>query len=395
MELETANLARSGAVDTGWYLSGCMAAGRPIERFPVNVSTFVIGRRPGVSLTVPSPRVSGRHAEILVIGENLLIRDLGSTNGTYVNRRRVSRPTPIGEGDHIELADVEFRLEYRARTPAGGIQSDPALKKTVTAVNTFEPDWVLSQFAQLMQEQAITPHYQPITSLAEKSTRGYEALARSAIQGMKSPATMFQTAALVSREVELSVLCREKSVEAAANRLQAGVPLFLNTHPREDLELDVLSSIEMLRTTYPDVGIVVEIHERAVDDPQRIQSLKEKFAAYDVALAYDDFGAGQSRLLELVQAPPQFLKFDACLVRNADRASNHQWKLLKMLVEMAHDFDSVTVAEGIETGAEAEACRDLGFDYAQGFFFGRPAPLRSVPGGATELHLQAPSFDED
>src|SRR5262249_25570066 len=116
--------------------------------------------------------------------------------------------------------------------------------------------------------------------------------------------------------------------------------------------------------------------------------------AYDVALAYDDFGAGQSRLLELVQAPPQFLKFDACLVRNADRASNHQWKLLKMLVEMAHDFDSVTVAEGIETRAEAEACPDLGFDYAQGFFFGRPGPLRSVPGGVTDLHLQAPSFDD-
>lgn len=387
MELDTAHLARSGAVDTGWYLSGCLTAGRPIEKFPINVSAFVIGRRPGVSLMVPSARVSGRHAEILVIGENLLIRDLGSTNGTYVNRRRVTRPTPIGEGDHIELADTEFRLEYRARTPVNGLQSDPALKKTQKSMDTFEPDWILSQFAQLMQEQAITPHFQPITSLTEKQTLGYEALARSGIAGMKSPATMFQTAALVAREAELSILCRDKSVEVAANRLKPGLSLFLNTHPREDLERDVLASVEKLRQTYPDVGMVLEIHERAVDDPHRILHLKQRFAEFNVALAYDDFGAGQSRLLELVQAPPQYLKFDACLVRNADRASNHQWKLLKMLVEMAHDFDSYTVAEGIETGAEAEACRDLGFDYAQGFYFGRPAPLRPAAGTVTEVHL--------
>jgi EAL domain-containing protein (putative c-di-GMP-specific phosphodiesterase class I) len=151
----------------------------------------------------------------------------------------------------------------------------------------------------------------------------------------------------------------------------------------------VLASVQKLREKYPELAMVVEIHEGAVDDPQRIQEIKRKFAEYDVALAYDDFGAGQSRLLELVQAPPQFLKFDACLVRNADRASNHQWKLLKMLVEMAHDFDSIAVAEGIETGAEAEACRDLGFDYAQGFFFGRPAPLRPNPGTLTEIAIVA------
>jgi EAL domain-containing protein (putative c-di-GMP-specific phosphodiesterase class I) len=172
------------------------------------------------------------------------------------------------------------------------------------------------------------------------------------------------------------------------------MPLFLNTHPREDLERDVLASVQKLRAKYPDLAMVVEIHEGAVDDPNRIQQIKQRFAEYDVQLAYDDFGAGQSRLLELVQAPPQFLKFDACLVRNADRASNHQWKLLKMLVEMAHDFDSIAVAEGIETGAEAEACRDLGFDYAQGFFFGRPAPLRPAPGTATEVALTVPSLDD-
>jgi EAL domain-containing protein (putative c-di-GMP-specific phosphodiesterase class I) len=257
-------------------------------------------------------------------------------------------------------------------------------------MDSFEPDWVLSQFEQLMQQQAVTPHFQPIVSLADKETLGYEALARSGIPGMKSPATMFQTAELVNREVELSILCRARAVEMAAPRLKAESRMFLNTHPSEDLEKDVLASVQRLRSMYPDIAMVIEIHEGSIDDPMRIHSLKERFAESNVDLAYDDFGAGQSRLLELVQAPPQFLKFDACLVRNADRASNHQWKLLKMLVEMAHDFGATTIAEGIETGPEADACRDLGFDYAQGYFFGRPAPLRPSVGFSTEFTLQLP-----
>ena len=115
--LATPRPTQAASVDTGWYLTGCVEPGRSICKFPINSESFVIGRRPGVSLTLPSGRVSGRHAEIIIVGEHLFIRDLGSTNGTFVNRRKVVRPTPIGEGDHIELADTEFRLEYLPRKP--------------------------------------------------------------------------------------------------------------------------------------------------------------------------------------------------------------------------------------------------------------------------------------
>jgi EAL domain-containing protein (putative c-di-GMP-specific phosphodiesterase class I) len=376
------------SIDTGWYLTGCVEAGRAICKFPINSESFVIGRRPGVSLTLPSGRVSGRHAEILIVGEHLFIRDLGSTNGTFVNRRKVVRPTPIGEGDHIELADTEFRLEYLPRKPVDPFTLDPALKKTAKSLDSFEPDWILSQFEQLMQQRSVTPHFQPIIRLSDVGVLGFEALARSNVPGLQNPAAMFQTAQLVNREAELSRLCRDRAVETIATRTDT-VPVFLNTHPHEDLQVDVLESFRRLRERFPDVALVVEIHEGAIDDPLRMHAVKQQLCELNVRLAYDDFGAGQSRLLELVQAPPHFLKFDACLVRHADRASNHQWKLLKMLVDMAHDFDTLTLAEGVETAPEAEACRDLGFDLAQGYFFGRPAPLKAGKGTSTQFSLQA------
>lgn len=378
--------AKAGSVDTGWCLIGCIEPGRPISRFPINSESFVIGRRPGISLTLPSGRVSGRHAEIILVGEHLFIRDLGSTNGTFVNRRKVTRPTPLGEGDHIELADTEFRLEFLPRKPVDPFMLDPALKKTLKSLDSFEPDWILSQFEQLVQQRAVTPHYQPIVRLADRSVLGFEALARSSVAGLQNPAAMFQTAQLVNRQTELSQLCRDRAVETIATRPEA-LPVFLNTHPHEDLEDDVLESFRRLRERFPDVPLVVEIHEGAIDDPLRVHSVKQKLCELGVQLAYDDFGAGQSRLLELVQAPPHFLKFDSCLVRHADRASNHQWKLLKMLVDMAHDFDTLTLAEGVETAPEADACRDLGFDLAQGYFFGKPAPLKPGKGFSTQFTL--------
>ena len=270
------------AIDTGWFLSGCVTPDHGITRIPVNSESFVIGRRPGLSLSLPSPRVSGRHAEILVIGDNLLIRDLGSTNGTYVNRRRVTRPTPIGEGDHIELADVEFRLEYAAQPRQQGVFVDPSLRKTAKALDSFEPDWILSQFQELLQREAVTPHYQPIVSLTDQSILGYEALARSSVSGLTNPAAMFQTAQLVEREVELSILCRRQGVSTAMKGLPEGTRLFLNTHPREDLQRDVYDSVVELRQRYPDVPLTVEIHEGAIDNPTRVFAIKQQFRDLDV-----------------------------------------------------------------------------------------------------------------
>ena len=68
-----------------WLLSGQVTDDEPLRRVPVDTSPFTVGRRPDQSLTIPSRTVSGRHAELVVDGEDLRVRDLGSTNGTFVN----------------------------------------------------------------------------------------------------------------------------------------------------------------------------------------------------------------------------------------------------------------------------------------------------------------------
>lgn len=92
-------------------------------------------------------------------------------------------------------------------------------------------------------------------------------------------------------------------------------------------------------------------------------------------LSYDDFGAGQGRLLELVEVPPHVLKFDMQLSRNIDTASRNRQELLRSLVRIAQDTGTTVLAESVETEAELETCIQIGFELGQGFLYGRPAPL--------------------
>jgi EAL domain-containing protein (putative c-di-GMP-specific phosphodiesterase class I) len=358
-----------------WRLVGCIPPQKQLTEHRIDAEGFVIGRRPGCDLQLASVKVSGRHAELLTIGKHLFIRDLNSTNGTYVNRHRITQPTPIVEGDHIEIADIEFRIEKDRNSDSSG--DVPTFRLTHSDIDTIASDWVLSQLDTLIRDRAVIPHYQPIVTIDGLKTVGYEALARSEMTGLENPDSMFDTAKMVNREVELSLMCRHRAVEIA-NQLPRRRPVFVNTHPAEDFIIDLLPSVTQLRRIAPDLPIVVEIHEAAVHNVQAVREFHTALKDLNIRLAYDDFGAGRSRLMELVKAPPDFLKFDSSLIRHLDQAGPQQVRLLSTLIEVVHDFNICTLAEGVETLGELEACRALGFDLAQGFYFGLPLDAQDI-----------------
>jgi EAL domain-containing protein (putative c-di-GMP-specific phosphodiesterase class I) len=178
----------------------------------------------------------------------------------------------------------------------------------------------------------------------------------------------------IGREGELSRLFRRRAVELAAARHDLPT-LFLNTHPVELARPGLLESLEELREIAPQLDIALEIHESVLTRPAQIAELRALLLERSIALAYDDFGAGQARLLELGEAPPDLLKFDMQFARNIDRAPESKRRLLKSLVDIARDLGVETLAEGVETPGEAGVCIDLGFTHAQGYHFGRPAPI--------------------
>jgi EAL domain-containing protein (putative c-di-GMP-specific phosphodiesterase class I) len=188
---------------------------------------------------------------------------------------------------------------------------------------------------------------------------------------------MFSAAAAMEQEAELSRICRWEAVACAAGFVDPP-PLFLNTHPAELADLaDLYRSLVELRTKYPDKPLVLEIHEAAVTSPRVVRELRARLDDLDMRLAYDDFGAGQARLLELAEVSPDYLKFDMDLTRGISVSTFAKQHILGSLVQIARDLGIATVAEGVETAEEQEACLQLGFELGQGFYFGKPAPRLS------------------
>src|SRR5262249_32970784 len=148
------------------------------------------------------------------------------------------------------------------------------------------------------------------------------------------PHSMFAAAKVLDMEGELSRILREEGVRSG-QVLESNRVLFVNTHPAEMDDLDLLIfSLSELRSLEPQRPIVLEIHEAAVTCGEQMRSLRAAINDLKIGLAYDDFGAGQARLVELVDVPPDYLKFDMSLVQNLETASTERQRMLSSLVQM-------------------------------------------------------------
>jgi len=92
---------------------------RPNLVFELDKPSYVIGREAGNDLVIEDPQVSRRHAQLTQQGSSYLIEDIGSTNGTYVNGKRVTAPTLLMNGDMVGLADTVI-IAVQVSLPVSG-----------------------------------------------------------------------------------------------------------------------------------------------------------------------------------------------------------------------------------------------------------------------------------
>lgn len=123
---------------------------------------------------------------------------------------------------------------------------------------------------------------------------------------------------------------------------------------------------------------MLEVHEEALPDAKSFGRFATALRNVNVQLAFDDFGARQSRLLELARIKPDFLKFDRSLVKDLGSPEASHLNLVKSLHDNAVSLGVRTLAEGLETPSAIAACEQIGFELYQGYAFGRPAPLENV-----------------
>ena len=203
----------------------------------------------------------------------------------------------------------------------------------------------------------------------------YEALVRGA-EGQGAAAVLSLVDA--ANRYAFDQACRTTAIEAAAKLglAAAGALLSINFLPNavyrpEACIRATLRAAE--RTGFPASSLMFEVAEaERVSDPAHLRRILHSYKEMGFTVAIDDFGAGHSGLNLLADFQPDLVKLDMGLVRgvSADKARR---AIVGGLVRICADLGVGVVAEGVETGDEHRALRDLGVGMFQGFLFARPA----------------------
>jgi EAL domain-containing protein (putative c-di-GMP-specific phosphodiesterase class I) len=345
---------------------------------------MVIGRADDCDLKLTDGLISRHHSEIRKSSDLLWIRDLDSTNGTYVNQNKVTNAQLLAPNDTISIGKHKFKVKTNSSSMSAVGQETIQFCHAKDLID-FDHSSVDLKLRQLIRHRNVTPHFQPLLRFSDVAEVGYEILGRIREAGLPSnPSELLELAARLDRASELSSLFREVGVAMGKN--MPGSPLlFVNSCEFEINEPEgLLASMQRIREIAPSSKIVLEINEKAATEANNLVLIRDALKQMDMGLAFDDFGVGQTRLVELSNTPPDYLKFDISLIRKIHLAPKRLHQMVTTFINASHDLGIRTLAEGIECAEEAKVCMELGFDLGQGYFFGRPAPLDQL-----ESHVAA------
>lgn len=335
--------------------------------FEIHSEIFTVGRKPGSTLCLPLSCVSGSHAEFEQRQGRLYLRDFGSTNGTFVNGHRLQGERELHDGDLVQFATIVFRLSKGNRCSEGNTVEE----------STADHALAMMQFDRLINDGNVFPYYQPIVVLDDLKQIGMEVLGRSRLFGLQYPNEMFYAASQLNLEAELSEAFRLRGAEVG-KAFPPGMNLFLNTHPKELGQSRLYDSLVQLRRAEPDRPLTLEIHEAAATDLDMMRRLSAVLHDLNIQLAFDDFGVGRARLVELAEVRPDYLKFDMKLTKNIEEASTKHQQVVALFARMVNDLGIQTLAEGVETASCHEVLKQMGFKLGQGYYYGRPAPIGKI-----------------
>jgi EAL domain-containing protein (putative c-di-GMP-specific phosphodiesterase class I)/GGDEF domain-containing protein len=237
-----------------------------------------------------------------------------------------------------------------------------------------------------LQNKSLYPVFQPIVKLDDGSVYAHEALIRGP-QGtaLHTPDALLRAADEEGLGYAFETACVRATLRSWG-RMQTVGRLFVNVSAEALItayegrgKQGLLEWIQDFHVTPRMLVLEITEHER-VDNMDRLAEVVQEVRAAGLALALDDFGDGRSSLRLWSQIKPEVVKIDKYFTRNIS-AHGDKLKTIQALQHIATIFGTALVAEGIETAEDLRVLRDVGIEYGQGYFLGRPdaVPLQWLP----------------
>ena len=229
-----------------------------------------------------------------------------------------------------------------------------------------------------MREDRIEAFLQPIVELKSNTVAAYEVLVRIRDGETIIPAGDFIEVAEelgMAQELDREVFRKGLAHYAAIADKHPQARMFFNLFPRSFNDIEWVRGIpDLVRNAgVPCEKVVLEITEReALPNLTQVRAVIEELRASKIAVALDDFGSGFSSFLYLKYLAIDYVKIEGSFVRQIV-ADERDRVMVAHINGMAHEFGLKTVAEFVEDEMTAKMLAEMGVDYAQGYYFGRPA----------------------
>lgn len=258
-----------------------------------------------------------------------------------------------------------------------------AIHQGRSLITTYENDMSkIGSYAQLskniailqknLEEEMLVPFYQPIVDVQTGKTYKYEALARikegdeivspyrfleaAKVSGLNSSLTkqMIQKTFLYfdSTHVHFSINVTRQDL------LEGYLPKFLEAKTKRHNISPSQVTLEILE------DVIIDQDEEIIE---QINTLSEK----GFVIAIDDFGVESSNMSKLTQLKASFIKIDGSFIKDLDTNQKHR-HIVESLVFIGKKLDMKIVAEFVHNEAVFQAIKELGIDYAQGYYFSEP-----------------------
>lgn len=304
--------------------------------------------------------------------------------------------SPLGQGTRREAVDASVGI---ALFPSHGTDAASLLQHTKQALlvareradrfsiyesrhSDFlsEHSQYVDRILSALDQNSLSLYYMPQIDLRSGRLTGAEALLRwdDAVLGPVAPNTAVQVAESSGLMDRMSQWIITSAVQQCA-RLQSLDPDFtvsVNISPSNLREPDLPLFVDRALRTWGVSGknLIIEITETAmIDNQAAANEILHELKSYGLRLSIDDFGTGYSSVFYLARMPLDELKIDQSFVRGMLETPNDA-KIVRSLIDLAHNLDLSVVAEGVEDQPTLAALAALGCDHAQGYLIGKAMP---------------------
>jgi EAL domain-containing protein (putative c-di-GMP-specific phosphodiesterase class I) len=285
-------------------------------------------------------------------------------------------------------ADSSALIAAADRAAREARRSDEGYRIAVRNVRGLETEHLSRDLEMALKGNQLEVFLQPQLNLHNGLFDAAEALIRwPRAEGLPpvSPIAAVELAEAHGMMPELTLFVLNTVLRQSAVLAQRGINVRIAVNVSAsmltDANLPLTVSHALALWDVPPDRLTLEVTENTLmQDVERSLAILHELKALGTHLSLDDFGTGYSSFAYLRRMPLDELKIDQLFVRNlsvlADGSVNQQregdLRIVRSIIDIAHNFDLHTVAEGVEDEATLDLLKSLGCDVIQGFHTGRP-----------------------